>query len=427
MMKTLIWNNLTADGRRSALARPTARADETLVSAVKAILDDVERRGADAVNHWSQLLDGVPAARIDLDPGVVASARAKLSREDIEAIEIAAENIMRYHEETKPADSVVDFECGLQCRRVFRPIPSCGLYVPGGTAPLFSTLMMLALPAKAAGVNDRIVVTPPSRRGETDPVMITAGALSQLDAIWLVGGAQAIGALAFGALLPKAVKIFGPGNAYVAEAKRQIAARGVAAIDLPAGPSELMVIADQGADASTVAADLLGQAEHDANAQVILATPSGEFAARVCGAIAEQLRELPRRDVAEAALDQSKLIIVRDLHEAAEIANLYAPEHLALHAADGEGLAARIENAGAVFIGAASAEAFGDYLCGPSHVLPTDGAARVFSGVTTGSFMKSMSLQRLTPSGARSLATTAARLARLEGLEAHARSAERRL
>lgn len=425
-MKTLFWSELSASEKGSALKRPVKRVDAALTDVVSSILDDIEKRGATAVNYWSQKIDRAPAQLFELRSDSVDAARAQLSRDDLEALECAASNVATYHEATRPEDKVVDIGFGLECRRVYRPISSCGLYVPGGTAPLFSTMLMLALPAKAAGVDNRITVTPPPRVGAPNPAVIAAAALCGLNEIWLVGGAQAIGALAYGALLPRAEKIFGPGNAYVAEAKRQIAARGVAAIDLPAGPSELMVIADERASTATVAADLLGQAEHDADAQVLLTTPSADFAARVKRELSDQLALLPRRAIAAAALEQSKILIVRDIAEAARLANDYAPEHLALHVENADALASEISNAGAVFVGAASAEAFGDYVCGPSHVLPTDSAARVFSGVTTASFMKSLSIQRLTADGARALAPATARLARLEGLEAHALSAERR-
>lgn len=425
-MKTVIWKDLSEAGRIAALARPARRSDPALVEAVSRILDDIEARGAGAVAEWSRKLDGKAPEKIALDAAQVDRARSRLSREDLSALEFAAENIRRYHAETKPKDQTVSLGFGLECRRVYRAVPSCGLYVPGGSAPLFSTLLMLALPAEAAGVKSRIVVTPPSREGEPHPMMIAAAAVCGLEALWLVGGAQAIGALAYGVLTPNADKIFGPGNAYVAEAKRQVAARDLAAIDLPAGPSELMIVADDAADPAVVAADLLGQAEHDANAQVVLVSASPKLAAMVGRELAAQLNELPRRKIAQAALDQSKTILVAALDIAADIANAYAPEHIALHMAAADELTERIENAGAVFVGGSSAEAFGDYICGPSHVLPTDGAARVYGGVTTASFMKSVSVQKLTPAGARRLAPETARLARLEGLEAHARSAERR-
>lgn len=424
-MRTVIWSGLSTAAREAALARPPRGADPAVAATVARILGDVDREGAAAVDRWALKIDGAAPRLLEISSSVVDAARAAIDRESLDALEIAAANIRRYHLATRPQDVAVESDDVL-CRRVWRAIASCGLYAPGGSAPLFSTLLMLALPAEAAGVRERIAVTPPARDGGARPVMIAAAALCGLDALWLVGGAQAIAALAYGAGLPKADKIFGPGNAYVAEAKRQVAAQGLAAIDLPAGPSELMVIADDAADPAIIAADLLAQAEHDADAQTALVTMSREFAERVEREMRRQLLILPRATVAEAALARSLILVVADEAQAVEVANAYAPEHLALHFTDADSVAERIENAGAIFVGAASAEAFGDYICGPSHVLPTDASARVFSGVTTASFMKSVSVQKLNKAGASRLAAPTARLARLEGLEAHALSAERR-
>lgn len=406
--------------------RPQRRIDPALAATVEKILSEIEKGGADALNEWAKRLDGYPVRELAISSTLVDNARSLLERQDLAALDVAAENIRRYHLATKPADIIVDFDFGLECRRVFRPISACGLYAPGGSAPLFSTLLMLALPAQAAGVKSRIAVTPPMRDGEAHPMMIAAAAAAGLDQLILVGGAQAIGALAFGAATPRVEKIFGPGNAYVAEAKRQVAAKGLAAIDLPAGPSELMVIADETAEATVVAADLIGQAEHDADAQVILVTECEAFADLVATEISRQLQNLPRRVIASSALEQSRVLIVPDIETAITAANAYAPEHLSINAQDADEIAGKIDNAGAIFVGRCSAEAFGDYINGPSHVLPTDGAARAYSGVTTGSFMKSVSVQRLTGAGAAFLSEATARLARLEGLEAHARSAEMR-
>jgi len=425
-VKRYLWRGLDEGARRRLLARPAQRRDETVVTRVTDIIDDVEKRGASAVSDWSKRLDNFEPRSIALGATVVRAAREALDAADTAALEIAIDNVRLYHERTKPEDRSVEIREGVICARRWRAIPSCGIYIPGGSAPLFSTLVMLAEPARIAGVKERIAVTPPDRNGGAHPMMILAASLCGLETLHLVGGAQAVAALAFGAGLPKADKIFGPGNAYVAEAKRQIAARGFAAIDLPAGPSELMVIADGAADAAVVAADLLSQAEHDATAQVIFVTNDEALIERVGAALSAQLSTLPRAAIAKAALSNSAAIIVDDLGEAAAIANAYAPEHLALQTAEADALAGAIDNAGAIFIGGASAETFGDYICGPSHVLPTDNAARVWSGVTTASFMKSVSVQTLSREGAASLAGGAARLARLEGLEAHARAAEMR-
>ena len=311
---------------------------------------------------------------------------------------------------------------GLRVAKQWRPLGSAGLYVPGGTAPLFSTLMMLAIPARVAGVGRIVAVTPPRRGGGLDPAIALAAELCGIEAIWTVGGAQAIAALAFGAGdIPAVDRIAGPGNAWVAAAKALVASLpGGPGIDLPAGPSELMVIADLSADPATVAADLLSQAEHDSAAQVILVTPEAALVDAVEAALDRQAATMAR------ALAPARAILCRDLDEAVAIANAYAPEHLSLATGQAEALVGRITSAGAIFAGHDAAEAFGDYLAGSSHVLPTDGAARFTGGVSTLSFMKAITVQRVSPEAVRGLAGPAAALARLEGLEAHARAAEAR-
>jgi histidinol dehydrogenase len=425
-VKCFDWSSLSRAERTAALARPLKRRDGAVRDVVRRIFEEVEHEGEAAVTRWSKNLDGRAPERLDLTREVVDRARSKLDREDLAAMDIAAENVRRYHEATKPADQTVEPAPGVKLRRVWRPIETCGLYAPGGTAPLFSTLLMLAIPAAVAGVPNRVTVTPPNREGVA-PVMIAAAALSGLEAFYLVGGAQAIAALTFGAGLPRADKIFGPGNAYVAEAKRFAAdLPNGPAIDLPAGPSELMVIADATADPALVAADLLSQAEHDADAQVVLAAMGEEVLAAVAVELERQTAVLPRGNIAQASLAEGRVFLVRDWREAADAASDYAPEHLSIQVADPEPLVDAISNAGTIFVGRWAAETFGDYVAGPSHVLPTDGAARTFSGVSTAAFMKSFAIQEATQAGARALAPAAARLARLEGLEAHALAADLR-
>jgi histidinol dehydrogenase len=302
----------------------------------------------------------------------------------------------------------------------WRALGSAGLYVPGGKAPLFSTLMMLAIPARVAGVGTLVVVTPPREGGGLDPAIALAAEMCGIDAIWTVGGAQAIAALAFGAgEIPAVDRIAGPGNAWVAAAKGLVASLpGGPGIDLPAGPSELMVIADSSADPAIVAADLLSQAEHDAAAQVILVTPDGALIDAVERAFVQQAGTMT------GGFAPARAILCRDLDEAVAIANLYAPEHLSMATGQPDALIARITSAGAIFAGHDAAETFGDYLAGSSHVLPTDGAARFTGGVSTLSFMKAITVQRVSRAAARAMAAPAAALARLEGLEAHARAAE---
>jgi histidinol dehydrogenase len=432
-MRRIDWYSLDADGRRAALARPSNRSDAALVERVGAILDDVQARGGAAVADWSVQLDGAPPRRIAITPEAEAAARAALPPAATRALRIAAENVRIFHEATRPEDSAeVETTPGVRSRLVWRPIRAAGLYVPGGTAPLFSSLLMLAIPAAVAGVGRRVAVTPPPREGEVHPAMIVAAAEAGLDALWLIGGAQAVAALSFGAAfddgeIAPVDKLFGPGNAWVAEAKKQAAARpGGPAVDMPAGPSELMVIADRHADPALVAADLLSQAEHDADAQVLLVSDSEGRIVDVLDQVEAQLAGLPRAEIARAALAEARLIRVRDLAEACDVANAYGPEHLSLQTADPEALVPRLTAAGAVFVGRYAAETLGDYAAGPSHVLPTDGGARTLGGITTASFMTSMSVQRVDAAGARALGPAAAVLARLEGLEAHARAADLR-
>jgi histidinol dehydrogenase len=427
-VKTFVWSELGEAGRRAALARPQQRQEPELKSSVEGIVDEVRSGGWTALCAIAKGIDGEEPREVEIAP-VAAEARRSLSAEQVQAIELAASNVRAFHEASRPKDISVETMPGLTVSKVWRAIDRVGLYVPGGTTPLFSTLLMLALPARAAGVKEIVAVTPPRPGGGLDPAIALAAELCGIERIWTVGGAQAIAALAFGAgPIGKVDKICGPGNAWVAEAKRLVAALpGGPAIDMPAGPSELMVIADQGADPGVVAADLLSQAEHDAAAQVLLVTPSDALARSVARHVENQAAELPRSRIVKASLQCARVIRVSNLEEAAEVANLYAPEHLSLAAEDAEALVPLIRNAGAVFAGRVAAETFGDYLAGSSHVLPTDGAARSWSGVSVYTFMKAMSVQTITPEAARRIAGSAAALARMEGLEAHARAADARL
>jgi histidinol dehydrogenase len=432
-MRRIDWAKLDAAARREALARPKQRSEANVVDAVRAIFDDVEARGGVAVTDWAIKLDGFAPRRIAITDAMVAEARDALPPADTRALRVAAENVRVFHQATVPADSaLVETTPGVTSRIVWRPIGAAGLYVPGGTAPLFSSLLMLAIPAGVAGVERRVAVTPPSKDGSAHPAMILAAAEAGLDALWLIGGAQAIAAMTYGVTLedgeiPACDKLFGPGNAYVAEAKRYASSLpGGPSADMPAGPSELLVIADRNADADLVAADLLSQAEHDADAQVVLVADRKATIDAVLAEVEEQVATLPREAIARASLKEAWALLVADLDEAVTVSNLYGPEHLALHVEDAEKLVPSIRAAGAVFVGRWAAETLGDYAAGPSHVLPTDGGARTLGGITTASFMTSMSVQTVTEAGAERLGPIAARLARLEGLEAHARAADLR-
>jgi histidinol dehydrogenase len=427
-VKRLVWKDLGAAERAAALARPEQRSDARVVDTVRSIVEDVRTRGWTAVCEHALRLDGEVPRLVPVAP-IAAEARASLSTQQVEAVELAYRNIHAFHEGSFPSEHAVETMPGLSVRKIWRPLDSVGLYIPGGKTPLFSTLLMLALPARAAGVEEIVVVTPPRPEGGLDPVIALAAELCGIEAVWTAGGAQAIAALGFGAgHIPRVSKICGPGNAFVAEAKTYLASLpGGLAIDMPAGPSELLVIADESADPELVAADLLSQAEHDASAQVLLVTTSARVAQEAEGRVHTFAGSLPRRALATESLTHGRIIVASNLEEAAEISNLYAPEHLSLAVAQPEMLIDSIRNAGAIFAGHQAAETFGDYLAGSSHVLPTDGAARAWSGVSVYTFLKAISVQQVTCKAARSLAAPAAALARLEGLEAHARAAEARL
>jgi len=423
----LNWEELDARQRSEALARPRSRTDRHLRSRVRGIVDDVRVRGWAGLCAHSLRFDQREPERVAVAP-FAGAARKALSAEQVEAVALAERNIRTFHEAARPIDVDVETMPGVRVQKLWRAVERVGLYVPGGSPPLFSTLLMLAVPARIAGVPEIVVVTPPRRDGGLEPVLALAAELTGIEAIWAVGGAQAIAALAFGAGgIPAVAKICGPGNSYVNEAKAYASrCPGGPAIDMPAGPSELMVIADVSADPRLVAADLLSQAEHDASAQVMLVTISATIAQRVQAEVERQLASLPRAGRAAAALQSARAILAPSLEAAVEIANAYAPEHLSLAVADSAALIGRVRNAGAVFAGALAAETFGDYLSGSSHVLPTDGAARAWSGVSVDTFMKAISVQQVDCDAARRLAAPAAALARLEGLEAHARAAELR-
>ena len=306
---------------------------------------------------------------------------------------------------------------GIRCEQVTRPIEAVGLYIPGGTAPLFSTVLMLGIPARIAGCSKVILCSPPP---VADPILCAAR-LCGIEEIYQVGGAQAIAAMAFGTeTVPAVSKIFGPGNAYVTEAKRQVSRRADgAAIDMPAGPSEVLVIADQDADPAFVAADLLSQAEHGPDSQVVLLTPSKDLAARVAAEAARQLAELPRREIAEKSLSASRLIVVKDLEECCRVSNRYAPEHLIIQSKNARDLVPLINNAGSVFLGEWSPESGGDYATGTNHVLPTYGCAAAYSSLGLADFTKRMTIQEMSAEGFSGLAETIAILAHAEQLDAH--------
>ena len=401
------------------------RADDAALSAaVAGIVKRVRDGGWSALVAEAERIDRAAPKLVDVAP-FAARARAEFPAETLAAVELAHANVTRFHTGTLPRDVSVETMPGLTVAKQWRAIDRVGLYVPGGHAPLFSTLLMLAIPAQVAGVSEIVVVTPPRSDGGLDPAIALAAELCGITAIWTVGGAQAIAAMAFGAGdIPAVAKIAGPGNAWVAAAKALVSATaGGPAIDLPAGPSELMVIADASADPATVAADLLSQAEHDPDARVVLVATDRALADAVIAEAARQVADIP---AAVPAMAAARALVVADLAAAVAVTNDWAPEHLSLAVADPDALVPAIRNAGAIFVGHGVAESFGDYLAGSSHVLPTGGAATAYGGVTVLSFMKEVSVLRASPAASRALAAPAAALARLEGLEAHARAAELR-
>ena len=407
--------------RVAALTRPRGRAQPAMLGSVRTMLDEIRAEGWDALVRFALEIDGVAPKQVRVAP-FASIARQEFSIEAQAAMRLAAEQIRTFQEQTMPKTITVEGRPGLSVSKLWRPLDRAGLYVPGGRAPLFSTLMMLAIPAQVAGVREVVVLTPPRRNGGLDPAIALAAELCGIEAIWTAGGAQGIAALAYGAGdIPAVDRICGPGNAWVSAAKAMVSSEtGGPGIDLPAGPSELMVLSGPGGDPLTIAADLLSQAEHDPNAQVIVVSPDSALLDAIGAEVERQLAALTG-DFATV-----RAISCTDLDEALAIANSYAPEHLSLACDEAAARIDDVRNAGAVFVGSASAESFGDYLAGSSHVLPTDGAARFTGGVSTLTFMKAMTVQSISPATAASLAAPAAALARLEGLEAHARAAEAR-
>ncbi len=421
-MQRIQWNDLTPEQQDACLARPAAEAGAAVGETVERIFAAVRTQGDAAVLRLRQELDGVTDERLCMGVGELPDDSG-LAAADREAIAVASANIRKFHEVISAGASSPEIETmpGVTCWQVTRPIDTVGLYVPGGSAPLLSTLMMLAIPAEIAGVSKIVVATPPRGEDLIDPAMAHVARECGIADMYAVGGAVAIAAMTWGTeTIPRVDKIFGPGNVYVDAAKRYAASLpGGPAIDLPGGPSEVLVLADDSANAEFVAADLLAQAEHDAMAQVILATTSVELADAVAAQLPKQLAGLSRREIAGAALENGRIIIVPDMATGIDLANRYAPEHLILAVDDPRPMLADIRNAGSVFLGHWSPETAGDYASGTNHVLPTGGAARAWGGLSVASFTRSMTVQELTAKGLLGLAPTIERLAELEGLTAH--------
>lgn len=406
----------------------TAGSDDAAVrSSVARIIDDVERRGDDALRDYSVQFDGCRIDTFRVGDDEMNAACLIVDYNLKQAINVAAANIHKFHAAELPGEVAVEVAPGIDCRQRAVPISRVGLYAPGGNSPLFSTVLMLAVPARIAGCREVVLCTPPRRDGTVDPAILYAAQVAGVSDVFKVGGAQAIAAMTVGTESIKPVyKIFGPGNRYVTEAKLQANMRGVA-IDMPAGPSEVMVIADGQADATFVASDFLSQAEHGADSQSILLTTDERLAHAVVQSVAGLLELLPRQQLAMQSLAGSRVILLHDDDEMMQFANMYAPEHLIINHADAERLALKVENAGSVFLGAFSPESAGDYASGTNHTLPTGGWARSYSGVNIDSFMKKITFQRLSRSGLASIAPAITTMARGEGLYAHSLAVEVRL
>ncbi len=428
-MRIVIWDNLDTKSQQSVLTRPSAVANDRLIHSVDSILKAVRADGDAALRAYTKRFDGVDITDLKVPQAAMKAAWDALAAPDKAALQTAKANIEVFHKAQLPKAFEVETMPGVMCRREPRPIDSAGLYIPGGSAPLVSTLLMLAIPAKIAGVPKRIAITPPGRDGKVNRYILAAAYLCGIEDLYIGGGAQAIAALGYGTqTIPKCAKIFGPGNAYVAQAKAQISTEmGGPAIDLPAGPSEAMVLADDQANPVFVASDLLSQAEHDPLAQVMCVCASQEFARALALEIASQLESLPRKDIAAQALANGYILIAPERGTMIEIANDYAPEHLIVQVQNPQDILPEVRNAGSVFLGPWTPEAVGDYASGTNHTLPTYGAARSFSGVGTESFMKFISVQTLTRKGLENIGPCVERLASMEGLEAHRRAISLRL
>ncbi|EKM5762274.1 histidinol dehydrogenase [Cronobacter turicensis] len=411
------WNTCSAQAQRELLMRPAISASESITRTVADILNNVKARGDAALREYSAKFDKTDVAALNVTPEEIDAAAARLDDKVKQAMAVAVANIEKFHRAQQLAPVDIETLPGVRCQQVTRPVASVGLYIPGGSAPLFSTVLMLATPARIAGCKRVVLCSPPPIADE----ILYAAKLCGVQEVFQAGGAQAIAALAFGTeSVPKVDKIFGPGNAFVTEAKRQVSQRlDGAAIDMPAGPSEVLVIADSGATPDFVASDLLSQAEHGPDSQVILLTPDAAMAQAVADATARQLEALPRAETARLALSASRLIVARDLTQCVEISNQYGPEHLIIQTRNARDLVDGITSAGSVFLGDWSPESAGDYASGTNHVLPTYGYTATSSSLGLADFQKRMTVQELTPAGFSALAETIETLAAAEQLTAH--------
>ena len=390
-----------------------------LNATVESVLKDVRQNGDKAVMAYEEKFDHAILSSLAVTETEIDEAMSLVSKELLEALRIAHQNISKFHESQKFEGSKVETCKGVSCWQKSVPIEKVGLYIPGGTAPLFSTVLMLATPAKIAGCREIVLCTPPNREGRVNPAILAAARIAGVNRIFKAGGVQAIGAMAYGTeSVPKVFKIFGPGNQYVMAAKQQVSLHDVA-IDMPAGPSEVCVIADETSHPDFVAADLLSQAEHGIDSQVFLITTSEDMLQKVQQEILRQVELLPRKDMAMKSLENSKLVLVRDKQKAMELCNIYAPEHLVISTDDYAQLAEQVINAGSVFLGHYACESAGDYASGTNHTLPTHGYAVAYNGVNLDSYCRKVTFQHLTEEGIRSIGRAVEVMAENEQLQAH--------
>jgi len=400
------------------IARPQLDHSQ-LQQTVSSVLADIRQRGDEAVLDYEERFDHVRLNSLAVTQAEIDEAMQLVSPQLIDAIRLAHHNIQSFHEAQRFHEVRVQTQPGVECWQKSVAIEKVGLYIPGGTAPLFSTVLMLATPAKIAGCEHIVLCTPPNREGKVNPAILVAAHVAGVSAIYKAGGVQAIGAMAYGtATVPKVYKIFGPGNQYVMAAKQQVSL-GDVAIDMPAGPSEVCVLADDSANAAFVAADLLSQAEHGIDSQVLLITTSEQLIGEVQKEIARQLDLLPRKEIAEKALANSSCVLVDSASEMMALSNAYAPEHLIIQTRDYEQLAQQVVNAGSVFLGPYACESAGDYASGTNHTLPTHGYATAYSGVNLDSYCRKVTFQHLTPQGVQNIGPAVEMMAAAEQLDAH--------
>lgn len=422
----ILINNPQPSQWADLLKRPALNT-ENLFDTVRGIIDRVKTEGDRAVLELEEQFDKARLTSLAVTEAELDEAEALVSEELKAAIRLARQNIETFHAAQRFEGRKVETQPGVACWQKAVPIEKVGLYIPGGTAPLFSTVLMLAVPARIAGCREIVLCTPPGRDGKVHPAVLFAARTAGVSRIFKAGGVQAIAAMAYGTeSVPRVYKIFGPGNQYVTAAKQLVSLRDVA-IDMPAGPSEVEVLADDTANPVFVAADLLSQAEHGVDSQALLVTTSVRLQQAVKQEVERQLALLPRKEIAARSLENSKLIVVRDMDEALELTNAYAPEHLIVETADYLDVAARVVNAGSVFLGSLSPESAGDYASGTNHTLPTNGYARAYSGVSLDSFIRKITFQEITPEGIRRIGPAIEVMAANEQLDAHKNAVSVRL